>query len=86
MNIVAKKNTEHLEDYEYIFEQVLIRAAKDYRNALKRLYRHPENPSALKTIKETEEFLRKNFEKNYTYDEYYLITNKASIILSLSIL
>ena len=33
-----------------------------------------------KYLKETEEFLRKNFEKNYTYDEYYLITNKASTI------
>ena len=55
---MAKKNTEHLEDYEYIFEQVLIRAAKDYRNALKRLYRHPENPTALATKKEIERFFR----------------------------
>ena len=71
---MAKKNTEHLEDYEYIFEQVLIRAAKDYRNALKRLYRHPENPSALKTIKETEEFfLSEGFKNLYSIDPNLLI-------------
>ena len=71
---MAKKNTEYLEDYEYIFEQVLIRAAKDYRNALKRLYRHPENPSALKTIKETEEFfLSEGFKNLYSIDPNLLI-------------
>lgn len=66
---MAKKNTEHLEDYEYIFEQVLIRAAKDYRNALKRLYRHPENPSALATKKEVECFF---------YSQWFTVLTKVN--------
>ena len=66
---MAKKNTEHLEDYEYIFEQVLIRAAKDYRNALKRLYKHPENPTALATKKEVECFF---------YSQWFTVLTKVN--------
>ena len=51
---------ERVEDYDYerLAEQIIIRAAKDYRNALKRLYKHPENPTALATKKEIERFFR----------------------------
>jgi len=66
---VAKKNTEHLEDYEYIFEQVLIRAAKDYRNALKRLYKYPENPTALATKEEIEMFF---------YSQWFTVLTKVN--------
>ena len=45
-------------DYERLAEQIIIRAAKDYRNALKRLFRHPENPTALATKEEIEMFFR----------------------------
>lgn len=45
-------------DYERLAEQIIIRAARDYRNAIKRLYRHPENPSALATKKGVERFFR----------------------------
>ena len=45
-------------DYERLAEQIIIRAARDYRNALKRLYKHPENPTALETKKEVERFFR----------------------------
>ena len=51
---------ERVEDYddERLAEQIIIRAAKDYRNALKRLYKHPENPTALATKEEIEMFFR----------------------------
>ena len=51
---------ERVEDYDYerLAEQIIIRAAKDYRNALKRLFRHPENPTALATKEEIEMFFR----------------------------
>ena len=45
-------------DYEKLAEQIIIRAAKDYRNALKRLHKHPENPTALATKEEIEMFFR----------------------------
>ena len=51
---------ERVEDYDYerLAEQIIIRAAKDYLNALKRLFRHPENPTALATKEEIEMFFR----------------------------
>ena len=51
---------ERVEDYDYerLAEQIIIRAAKDYRNALKRLHKHPENPTALATKEEIEMFFR----------------------------
>ena len=51
---------ERVEDYddERLAEQIIIRAAKDYRNALKRLHKHPENPTALATKEEIEMFFR----------------------------
>ena len=54
------KKRERVEDYDYelLAEQIIIRAARDYRNALKRLSRHPENPTALETKKEVEQFFR----------------------------
>lgn len=60
---MAKTKTqkrERVEDYDYerLAEQIIIRAAKDYRNALKRLFRHPENPTALATKNEIERFFR----------------------------
>lgn len=57
INIEQTEQVEKL-DYERLAEQIIIRAAKDYRNALKRLFRHPENPTALATKEEIEMFFR----------------------------
>ena len=62
---------ERVEDYDYerLAEQIIIRAAKDYRNALKRLYKHPENPTALATKKEVECFF---------YSQWFTVLTKVN--------
>ena len=56
-------------DYERLAEQIIIRAAKDYRNALKRLYKHPENPTTLATKKEVECFF---------YSQWFTVLTKVN--------
>ena len=61
---------ERVEDYDYerLAEQIIIRAAKDYRNALKRLYKYPENPTALATKEEIEMF----------YSQWFTVLTKVN--------
>ena len=72
-------------DYERLAEQIIIRAARDYRNALKRLHRHPENPTALSTKKEVERFfLSKWFQVLSDVDSNVLIEGiKAKVKLEI---
>lgn len=56
-------------DYERLAEQIIIRAAKDYRNALKRLYKYPENPTALATKEEIEMFF---------YSQWFTVLTKVN--------
>ena len=56
-------------DYERLAEQIIIRVAKDYRNALKRLFRYPENPTALATKKEVECFF---------YSQWFTVLTKVN--------
>ena len=56
-------------DYERLAEQIIIRAAKDYRNDLKRLYKHPENPTTLATKKEVECFF---------YSQWFTVLTKVN--------
>ncbi len=62
---------ERVEDYDYerLAEQIIIRAAKDYRNALKRLYKYPENPTALATKEEIEMFF---------YSQWFTVLTKVN--------
>lgn len=43
-------------NYERLADEIVIQAVKDYRSALKKLYKHPENPTALERKSEVEEF------------------------------
>ena len=43
-------------NYERLADEIVIQAVKDYRSALKKLYKHPENPAALERKSEVEEF------------------------------
>ena len=62
---------ERVEDYDYerLAEQIIIRAAKDYRNTLKRLYKYPENPTALATKEEIEMFF---------YSQWFTVLTKVN--------
>ena len=62
---------ERVEDYDYerLAEQIIIRAAKDYRNALKRLYKYSENPTALATKEEIEMFF---------YSQWFTVLTKVN--------
>ena len=70
-NPVAGRLCQRVEDYDYerLAEQIIIRAAKDYRNALKRLYKYPENPTALATKEEIEMFF---------YSQWFTVLTKVN--------
>jgi hypothetical protein len=46
------------EPYERLANAIVLRAVKDYRDALKRLKKHPKNGSASYTKREVERFFR----------------------------
>ena len=47
--------------YERLSNAIVLQAVKDYRNALKRLKKHPQNEKALNTKREVERFFRSDW-------------------------
>ena len=61
--------------YERLSNAIVLRAVKDYRNALKRLKKHPQNEKALNTKREVERFFRSDWYASLTtVDPEMLIT------------
>ena len=54
------------ENYERLANAIVLQGVKDYRQALKRLAKHPQNREALYTKKEVEGFFRSGYYQNLT--------------------
>ena len=52
--------------YERLANAIVLQAVKDYRNALKRLKKHPHNETALYTKREVERFFRSDWYTSLT--------------------
>ena len=52
--------------YEELANAIILQAVKDYRNALKRLKKHPRNETALYTKREVERFFRSDWYTSLT--------------------
>ena len=52
--------------YERLSNAIVLQAVKDYRNALKRLKKHPQNEKALNTKREVERFFRSDWYASLT--------------------
>jgi len=52
--------------YERLANAIILQAVKDYRNALKRLKKHPQNEKALNTKREVERFFRSDWYASLT--------------------
>jgi len=52
--------------YEQLANAIIMQAVKDYRNALKRLRKHPRNGTALFTKREVERFFRSDWYTSLT--------------------
>ena len=52
--------------YERLANAIILQAVKDYRNALKRLEKHPRNETALYTKREVERFFRSDWYASLT--------------------
>ena len=52
--------------YERLANAIILQAVKDYRNALKRLKKHPRNETALYTKREVERFFRSDWYTSLT--------------------
>lgn len=52
--------------YEDLANAIVLTAVKDYREALKKLNKHPRNNSALYTKNEVERFFRSNWYSSLT--------------------
>lgn len=52
--------------YERLANAIVLQAVKDYRNALKRLEKHPRNETALYTKREVERFFRSDWYASLT--------------------
>lgn len=61
------------EKYEDLANAIVLTAVKDYRDALKKLKKHPRNNAALYTKKEVERF--------FNSDWYKLLTNIDPVML-----
>ena len=52
--------------YERLANAIILQAVKDYRNALKRLKKHPRNGTSLYTKREVERFFRSDWYASLT--------------------
>lgn len=48
-------------NYQRLADEIIIRAVKDYRRALKVLKKHPDNPNALHRKREVERFFHSDW-------------------------
>ena len=55
-----------IKNYENLANAIVIQAAKDYRKALRKYKRQPENKAAKSEIREIERFFRSNWYKMLT--------------------
>lgn len=55
-----------IKNYENLANAIVFQAAKDYRKALRKYKRQPENKSAKSEIREIERFFRSNWYRTLT--------------------
>lgn len=62
--------------YEDLANAIVLTAVKDYREALKKLKKHPRNNSALYTKNEVERFFRSNWYSSLTSIDPEILVKK----------
>jgi len=64
--------------YEKLANAIVLQAVKDYRHALKRLNKHPNNESALSTKREVERFFRSGWYTSLTTVDPEMLISKLN--------
>ena len=64
--------------YEKLANAIVLQAVKDYRNALKRLKKHPHNRIALYTKQEVEQFFRSSWYASLTTVDPEILIQKLN--------
>ena len=64
--------------YERLSNAIILQAVKDYRNALKRLKKHPSNETALYTKYEVERFFRSDWYTSLTTVDPEMLIRKLN--------
>ena len=65
-----------IDPYEDLANAIVLLTVKDYRNALKKLMKHPRHESAKRTKAEVERFLRSDWYRELTAVEPEILLRK----------